>query len=105
MKTKESSISNNYEVLNPRGTARPVELKPLTTRVPDLNNKVVYVINITRKVQSEEVMEAVAGLLRERFPRTEVVHVLKKLNYHLDEPELWDEVAAKADAAIVGPGD
>ena len=102
MNTKEFPV---YEVLNPRGTRRPVELQPLVTRVPDLNDKVVYVINVTRKVQSEEVMEAVASSLRERFPRAEVVHVLKNLNYHLDEPELWEEVAAKADAAIVGPGD
>jgi hypothetical protein len=97
--------SPNYEVLNPRGIPRPIELKPLVTRIPDLNGKVVYVINVTRKVQSEEVMEAVANFLRERFPRAEVIHVLRKLNYHLDEPELWKEVEEKADAAVVGPGD
>jgi len=94
-----------YEVLNPRGIRRPVELKPLVNRVSDLNDKVVYVINVTRKVQSEEVMEAVASFIRERFPRAEVLHVLKTLNYHLDEPELWKEVKAKADAVVVGPGD
>lgn len=94
-----------YEVLNPRGIRRPVELTPLVDRVSDLNNKVVYVINVTRKVQSEEVMEGIAGLVRERFPRAEVVHILKNLNYHLDEPELWEEVKDKADAAVVGPGD
>ena len=99
---KELPVS---EVLNPRGIPRPVELKPLVTRIPDLNDKVVYVINVTRKVQTEEVMEAIAGSIRERFPRAEVIHVLKKTNYHLDEPELWEEVAAKADAAVVGPGD
>jgi hypothetical protein len=100
--TKELPV---YEVLNPRGVPRPVALKPLVTRIPDLNDKVVYVLNVTRKVHTEEVMEAIAGSIRERFPRAEVIHVLKKNNYHLDEPELWEEVAAKADAAVVGPGD
>ena len=102
MKTQELPM---YEVLNPRGVPRPVELKPLVTRIPDLNDKVVYVINVTRKVHTEEVMEALAVSLRERFPRARVVHILKKTNYHLDEPELWEEVAAKADAAVLGPGD
>ena len=94
-----------YEVLNPRGIMTPPKLTPLVNRLQDLNGKTIYVINVTRKVQSEEVLEGIAHLLRERFPKAKVVHVLRKLNYHLDEPELWNEVAEKGDAAILGPGD
>ena len=105
MKPTQLSGSMSYEVLNPRGTRQPPKLTPLVPRIPDLNGKTVYVVNNTRKVQVEEVMEAIASLLRERFPGAKVEHVLRKLNYYLDEPELWKEVAEKADAAVVGPGD
>ena len=103
--SRELPASVNFEVVNPRGIAIPPKLTPLVPRIPDLNGKTVYVINVTRKVQTEEVLEAITTLLKERFPAANVVHVLRKLNYHLDEPELWKEVAEKADAAIVGPGD
>jgi hypothetical protein len=94
-----------YEVLNPRGIMTPPRLTPLVERLSDLDGKRIYIINVTRKVQSEEVLEGVAHLLRERYPKAEVVHVLRKNNYHLDEPELWNEVGEKGDGAIVGPGD
>ncbi|MBN1191685.1 MAG: hypothetical protein JXA46_18170 [Dehalococcoidales bacterium] len=94
-----------YEVLNPRGISTPPKLTPLVERLTDLNDKTVYVINVTRKVQMEEVLEGVVHHIRERFPRSNVIHVLKSDNYHLDEPALWNEVAEKGDAAILGPGD
>jgi hypothetical protein len=103
--SKESPDSVNFEVVNPRGIIVPPKLTPLVPRVSSLNGKTVYVVNITRKVQTEEVLEAIASLLREHFPTANVIHVLRKNNYHLDEPELWKEIVDKADAAVVGPGD
>ena len=105
MKSKESPIYAQYEVLNPRGISKPPQRTPLVARLPDLNGKTVYVVNSTRKVQTEDVLEAIAVLLRASYPRAKVVHVLRKLNYYLDEPELWKEITQKADAAVVGPGD
>jgi hypothetical protein len=104
---KSGPATNNpvYEVLNPRGIAAPPKLTPLAERLSDKIENTIYIINVTRKVQSEEVLEGVAHLIRERFPRSKVVHVLRKNNYHLDEPELWNEVAEKGNAAILGPGD
>lgn len=104
MNTQEKPVSVQYEVLNPRGTIPPATLTPLVTRIPDLNDKVVYIIN-TRKPHAKETMTSLAGLIRERFPRAEVTYVMKKTSYRDNEPELWEEVAAKADAAVVGPGD
>lgn len=102
---KNNISASVYEVINPRGIATPPKLTPLVARLPDLNGKTVYVVNITRKVQSEEVLDGIATLIRQRFPGANVKHVLRKLNYHLDEPELWQEIAEKGDAAILGPGD
>jgi len=104
MKTSKVPSTIQFEVLNPRGTAPPVKMKSLTNRLPDLNNKVVYSINI-RKPYADEVLVSVDSLLQERFPKVKIVHVMKKESYRDDEPELWDEIAAKADAAIVAFGD
>lgn len=104
MNIEKKSGNVLYEVLSPRGTIPPATLTPLVTRVSDLNDKVVYIVN-TRKPHAGETMTSLAGLLREHFPRAEVTYVMKKTSYRDDEPELWEEVAAKADAAVVGPGD
>jgi len=93
-----------YEVLNPRGIPVPVRITPLAPRISDLNNKVVYVIN-TRKPYAEEIFAAVADLVRQRFPRAEVKHVMKKEIYFIDEPTLWREVKERANAVIIGPKD
>jgi hypothetical protein len=105
LKPESNASSPFYEVLNPRGIAIPPKWTPLAARLPDLNDKTVYIVNVTRKVQSEEALEGVSTLIRERYPRAKVVHRLRKTNYHVDEPDLWKEVADKGDAAIVGPGD
>ena len=104
MNTEKKLNSIQYEVLNPRGTIPQATLTPLVTRVPDLNDKVVYIVN-TRKPHAEETMLSLANFVRERFPQVKLNYVMKKTSYRDDEPELWDEVGAKADAAIVGPGD
>jgi hypothetical protein len=99
------SSSLNYAVLNPRGIAIPPKLTSLVKRLSNLDDKTIYIVNVTRKVQTEEVLEGVATLIRQLYPRAKVIHILRKLNYYLDEPELWKEIADKADAAVVGPGD
>jgi hypothetical protein len=100
----DSSVSLQYEVLNPRGSIPVIKLASLVTRVPSLNDKVLYIVN-TRKPHAEETLSVLAKLIHKRFPKTEIHHLMKKTSYRDDEPELWKEIADKADAAVVGPGD
>jgi hypothetical protein len=104
LKTNEYPASIQYEVMNPRGSIPPIKLLPLVNRISDLNGKVLYIIN-TRKPHAEETLLAVSNLIKERFPRAEIKYIMKKTSYRDDEPELWQEIKDKADAAIVGPGD
>jgi hypothetical protein len=104
LKTSETPAHIQYEVMNPRGICPPIKMLPLVDRIPDLNGKVLYIVN-TRKPHAEETLLAVAGLMKERFPGADIQYIMKKTSYRDDEPELWKEVAEKADAAIVGPGD
>ena len=93
-----------YEVLNPRGLPLPTTLVPLAPRISNFDKKVVYVIN-TCKPYAEELFGAIADLVRDRFPGTEVKHVMKKESYHNDEPVLWKEVKERAGAVFIGPSD
>jgi hypothetical protein len=91
-----------YEVLNPRGFAPEIKQVSLSPRVPDLDSKVVYVIDsgiygaylFTRRV---------AELLPKYFPTVKVVYKDKLSGWMTSDPELWDEVAKKANVFIYGP--
>ncbi len=104
MKSADRLVSFRYTVLNPRGSIPTIKLGPLADRVSDLNGKVIYVIN-TRKPHAQETLSAVVKLLEARFPQAQIHHLMKKTSYRDDEPDLWKEAAARADAAVVGPGD
>ena len=93
-----------YEALNPRGMPEPVKLVPLAPRVSDLNDKMVYVINVG-KMYADEIIGAIAELLPQYFPRVKAVHTAKKLWYGTDEPELWKEVKERANAVVIAPKD
>lgn len=105
-KILDSVISDEplYEALTPRGLPHPVGITPLAPRISDLNNKMVYIIN-TGKPYAEEIFAAIADLVRRRFPRAEVKHVMKKESYPNDEPMLWNEVKERANAVLIGPSD
>jgi hypothetical protein len=93
-----------FETLNPRGIAPVMDMTPSAPGLSDLNDKVVYVINIG-KPYAEGLLGAIADRVSDRFPRAKVVHVMKKEAYYSDEPGLWSEVKERADAVIIGPKD
>lgn len=89
--------------LNPRGFMPEVTLHPLASRVPDLNDKVVYLI--TQKAEGSE-MEKVFAMAREellkRFPKVNIVFKYKPSAYMTDDPALWNEMVKNAQAFIYG---
>jgi hypothetical protein len=80
-----------------------VTLHPLASRVPDLNDKVVYLI--TQKAEGSE-METVFTMVREellkRFPKVNIVFKYKPSAYMTDDPALWNEMVKEANAFIYG---
>ena len=94
--------SSTMEILNPRGYSPPVELAPLSPRIPDLNGKVVYLID-SGIFEAHIFMHRIADLLPEYSPGVKVVYKRKASVYSSDDPELWDEVVKRADAFVYGP--
>lgn len=98
-----AAAEQRLQVLNPRGLIPEISLYPLAPRVPDLNDKVVYLI--TQKAEGSE-METVFAMVKEelvkRFPRVKIEFKYKPSAYMTDDPALWSEMVKNAQAFIYG---
>ncbi len=93
-----------YEALNPRGIPPYLKTTPLSPRLADLKNKVVYNINIG-KPAADLLCPELETALREAVPDVKIVYRKKQLSFLTDEPDLWKEVSEKADAAVLSIAD
>ena len=91
-----------YEVLNPRGSKPTMNVSPLCPRVPDLNHKVVYVID-SGIFGSYLFTEKIAGLLPTYFPQIKVEYRKTDSLFLTSDSEVWSEMKKNADAFIFGP--
>jgi hypothetical protein len=92
-----------YRVLNPRGLMGEVKLVPLSPRVPDLNDKVVYLITPKQQGSHIEVgLAKVEEALRKRFPKVKVIFKYKPSPYMTDDPDLWNEMVKNGHAFVYG---
>jgi len=64
---KEQEEDSLYEVLNPRGTQLPINLTPLTPRLPNLKSKKVYFVDFG-KPESDTAYDALKKYLNEFVP-------------------------------------
>jgi hypothetical protein len=88
-----------FEALNPRGIKPTVEETPPSPRVTDLSGKVVYCVS--QHVRGTDTfVEKVVEQLPKYAAGVEAVYVDKPGFFSDDVPELWDEIANKADALI-----
>jgi len=93
-----------YEALNPRGIPPGIKTTPLSPRLADLRNKVVYNINIG-KPAADLLCPELERALKEAIPEVNIVYRKKQLSFLTDEPNLWKEVAEKGSAAIISIAD
>ncbi len=90
-----------YKALTPRATRPEVKQFPLAARVPDLSDKVIYVIS--QHVGDADIfLKKVANALPKYFPGVKAIYKDKPSAYMTDDPELWNEVAKNANAFVFG---
>jgi len=90
-----------YSVLDPRGIWPRIERIPLSPRLSSLEGKRIYMINSWGSGSGfETFLSKVAGVLRERHPGAIVTIKGRNTGYSSDDPELWQEMQANADAFI-----
>jgi hypothetical protein len=88
-----------YSALNPRGTQSMMEVTPPSPRVSDLNGKVVYCVSQHVRGTDIFVKKVVERLLK-YAPGIIPVYIDKPDFFSTDVPELWDEIATRANALI-----
>jgi hypothetical protein len=88
-----------YSALNPRGLRQSIDRLPLSPRLPNLNGKIVYCVEMfNRRVFMKELSKRLAKYA----PGVKTVYKEKLEGFAGSDKELLDEIAQKADAAICG---
>ncbi len=89
--------------IQPKSTIDSLEGLQMAPRLDTLEGKTVYLVN-TGFAGGREFMEEIQAWFTENRPgiRTELRN--KKTSMFSDEPELWEEIKANGDAAIIGVG-
>ena len=91
-------------VLNPAATNAMVERIPLAPRLTSLDGKTIYMVDIGwgGPEAGYDVLQVISKRLAQNTPSVNPVVVRKKGSYGTDDPDLWKEITAKGQAAILG---
>ena len=100
-KQDEKNREGVYSVLDPRGIWPRIERIPLSPRQSSLKEKRIYLINSWGSGTGfEDFFSKIEKVLYERYPDTVVTVKGRNTGYSQDDPELWKEMQANADAFI-----
>ena len=108
---KKATMANTQVVMpkvtvfNPMGTPPPITLVPQAPRPGTLDGKTIYFIN-TGYIGTDRLMTVMMDWFRANYPKTKIEYRDNTNGAGLDSVSkpLWEEIAAKGDAAIVGLG-
>ena len=90
-------------VLNPVGFPPKITAKPLAPRLDTLEGKTVYLVDC-RFDDSDVFLGQMQAWFREHMPGVDAA--VKRISsvYLQDDPATWEEIKARAHAAIIGVG-
>ena len=96
--------SDKITVLNPRGTAPPIQMTPMAPRLDTLEGKTIYLVDTNYEGMGRTpVLEEMEAWFEKNMPGVKIVFKLKGGNYASDDPALWKEIASnKANGVIIG---
>ncbi len=93
------------EVMNPRGEIPPPTTLGISPRVPDLSGKKVVLVD-NGKFGANNFLEALAEMLKERYPKTTVVMYPKPPAQTITSlPKWYPTVKQQGDLFVFGVGD
>jgi len=101
-------VNSQYEVLSPWAEADPVPLRGISSRMTDLNGKIIGLFSLDYKLASRPVLSAVEKQLKERFPTTELSRFGLTISKEITDTEdktSFEEWVKGVDAVIVAVGD
>jgi hypothetical protein len=95
--------SDKLTVLDPRGFPPKVTHKPLAPRIDTLDGKTVYLVDC-RFDDSDIFLKQMQAWFADNLPSVKTVFKPISSVYTKDDPETWQEVKDRGDAAIIGVG-
>jgi hypothetical protein len=96
-------VPEKLTVHNPMGYPPKVVGKEMAPRVDTLDGKVVYLVD-ARFDDSDLFLKQMQAWFAEHMPSVTTRFVQMSSVYTKDDPETWEEIKARGDAAIVGVG-
>ena len=92
-----------FTVLNPIGSAPPIELKAMAPRPASLDGKTVYLVDVTFNGGDLFLLE-MQKWMSANMPEVNTVFRVKEGAYSADDPELWREIQAVDGLMIMAIG-
>jgi hypothetical protein len=96
-------MSEKLTVLNPVGYPPKVTQKQLAPRLESLDGKTIYLVDC-RFDDSIELLRQVQAWFGEHLPSVTTELVSLNNMYSRDDPQTWELIREKGDAAILGVG-
>jgi hypothetical protein len=89
--------------MNPMGFPPQIEPVSMAPRLDGLKGKTIYLVD-ARFDDSDRFLQQMQAWFEEHMPETKAVFVSKSGVYTEEDPDLWAQIKARADAMIMGVG-
>jgi hypothetical protein len=89
--------------VNPKGTPPPIQLIPMAPRLDSLDGKTIYLVD-TGFHGSDVLLNQIQAWFSRNMPTVTTVFRRKAGPYMEDDPNLWKEIKAHGNAAIMAVG-
>ena len=90
--------------LSPKGTPPAVQLYSMAPRLDKLDGKTIYLVDATGFFGSDKLLEKMQVWFQQNMPSVKTVLRRKAGIYGADDPKLWAEIKANANATIMAIG-
>jgi hypothetical protein len=103
-KKKGAGSEPKIVAVSPKGTPPAVQLYSMAARLDTLNGKTIYLVDATGFFGSDKLLEKMQVWFQQNMPSVKTVLRRKAGIYGADDPKLWAEIKANANATIMAIG-